>query len=141
MDGIESRKISEGTYGCIYTPPLPCKGSTEKEAADRIGKIESSNNARIDVGISVLLEQIPGYSRYYITQKLDTCDEENIKRLRKTHEKNCKIFTRIKDDRLIKQVLSKYGGQTIGEMKMTPSFDYLGNFRHVLEGIAKMNAI
>lgn len=133
----KSKKMNEGSYGCVYTPPLPCKDSKVVEDVT-IGKVMDKKDASIELAMSIVLRGIPGWQRYYILQKEDGCTRENFTRMRSTYSPGCKIYSEEKNAELT-QILSRYGGTTLNKMRFTPKFDYIGALRHVLEGVDKLN--
>ena len=82
-----SRMIQEGTYGCAFTPALPCRKSKLKgrERSRSVGKIIRLKNAEIELSMATLIQAIPGYERYFIVQEVDDCDAENMKAIRREY--------------------------------------------------------
>lgn len=124
--------IQEGSYGCAFTPPLPCKKSKAKTRS--VGKIIHKKNAKIELKMASLIQGISGWQRYYILQEEDTCTTSNFKELRESYESKCGIMKKTVNSSLL-QLLSPYGGTAFHSFSITNSFDFLGSFRHMLEGI------
>jgi serine/threonine protein kinase len=125
--------IQEGSYGCAFNPPLPCKKTKGKSKS--VGKIIRKKDAKIELKMASILQGIPGWQRYYILQEEDTCTSTNFKELRPTYESNCGVLKRTTNSSLL-QLVSPYGGTSFHSFSITNSFDFMGSFRHVLEGIA-----
>lgn len=132
----------EGSYGCIVSPPVPCektKAPKEHKGRKTLGKLISKSDASIELNISTLVKSIPSYQRYYIVQEKDTCTPKNFAKARFELATDCKVLRKTTDDSLL-QLLSPYGGTTIERLTITPRIDFIGLLRHVLEGVAKLNA-
>ena len=132
MDG-KSKLLDEGSYGCAFIPQLPCKKS--KSNKKLVGKIISKNHADVELSIASIVKGIPGWQRYFIVQEEDNCDSKNFEKARKEYN-NCKVLHKTNTKNLT-QLISVFGGTTMNRMSLS-SFDYLGSFRHMLEGIVKL---
>ncbi len=137
-DTQPSKLIQEGSYGCAYTPPLPCRKSKLKKRKSLVGKITKRKEAKVELSISTLIEGIPGYSRYFISEKEDTCDTKNFSSLRQTYSKTCELYDSSKDKNLI-QLISSFGGRSLESTPINARFDYVEVFRHLLEGIVLLH--
>jgi serine/threonine protein kinase len=134
----KSQFLKEGSYGCTFTPPLPCKSSTKSKKKERlVGKIIKQKNAAIELSLAGLVKSIPGWDRYFVVQEEDECRSKNFELLRGYYESKCKIFKKESDSSLV-QLLSPYAGRTVFEYTPTETFDFLGSLEHVLEGVAKL---
>jgi serine/threonine protein kinase len=135
-----SRFLKEGSYGCVFTPPLPCRKSKQGTRKTRlVGKILKSKNADVELSIAELIKAIPGWDRYFVLQEKDACTSKNFEHLRQFHEAKCKVLKKEPDTALV-QLLSPYAGKTVFEFTPTSTFDFLGSLEHVLEGVTKLNA-
>jgi serine/threonine protein kinase len=137
-DTQPSKLIQEGSYGCAYTPPLPCRKSNLKKRKSLVGKITKRKEAKVELSISTLIEGIPGYSRYFITEKEDNCDSKNFSFLRQTYVGTCELYDSSKDKNLI-QLISSFGGRSLESTPINTRFDYIEVFRHLLEGIVLLH--
>jgi serine/threonine protein kinase len=133
----KSRLIQEGSYGCAFTPALPCKSSRASSTERQVGKIIKKKNAKIELSIATLIRAIPGHERYFIVQHEDACGPRNFEMLRSDYEEDCKTLRKAKDTQLV-QLLSPHGGTSVYDLTLTNTFDYIGTFIHVLEGIVKL---
>lgn len=133
----DSRLIEQGSYGCAFTPPLPCKKSKASSTERQVGKLIKKKHAEIEVSISELIRKIPGWQRFFLIQEKDTCTSKNFAVLRNEYEDQCKVLKKATDSSLI-QLLSPHGGKSLFDLSITNSFDYIGNFRHMLEAIVKL---
>lgn len=135
----KSKLIQEGSYGCAFTPPLHCKKSRASSTERQVGKIIKKKDAKVELSISHLIQAIPGWERYYLIQEEDSCTSKNFEALRMEYENQCKTLRKAKDSSLL-QLLSPHGGTTLFDLTLTNSFDYIGSFRHMLEGIVKLQS-
>ena len=129
--------IQEGSYGCAFTPPLKCRKSKQSRSKRQVGKIIRLKNAEVELSIASIVKGIPGWERYFIVQEKDNCTAQNFKNFREAYEEECKTLRRRADKELV-QLLSPYGGTTLHSLAITNDFDYLGAFRHMLEGVSKL---
>lgn len=136
MDQRTSVFLDKGSFGCAFSPPLPCRRRKSFQGR-HVGKVLKKRNAEIELSIGELVRAIPGWSRYFIVQELDACSERNFARLRRDYESQCRIYKLASDDSLT-QLLSPYGGSTFHSISFSGSFDYLGALRHMLEAIEKL---
>ena len=142
----QSVLLQEGSYGCAFTPPVPCKGrqsrtskgkKTKKIKKRIVGKVMLEKDAEIELSIAQLVKHIPGYERYFIIQEKDNCTIEDFKKLRNEYEDKCQMFKKHSNKDLI-QLLSPFGGTPLYEMAFHSSFDFIGSLRHMLEGVVKL---
>lgn len=133
-----SNLLEEGSYGCAFTPALPCKKAKTGRRVRTVGKVMQAKYADLELEVAPLVEAIPGWKRYFIVQEQENCSTKNFAEIRKTYEKNCKIIQNSADINLI-QLISPYGGRTLFDMPINESFDFLGSFMHVLEGVHLLN--
>jgi serine/threonine protein kinase len=134
---VGGRLIQEGSYGCAFTPPLPCKKS-KKGKGKQVGKVLRKKDAEIELRISTLVEGIPGHARYFLTETQDNCTSKNFSNLREEYASMCKVYAKMGDNELI-QLLSSFGGRSLEKTPITDSFDFLGTFRHMLEGVVLLH--
>ena len=132
----DSHLLGEGTHGCVFTPPLHCRKS-RKNKSRKVGKLIDKEHAEIELNVATLVKGIVGWQRYFIVQEEDDCDVANFKKIREESNKNCKIMRKTYN-RNLTQLLSPYGGSTLHNLGITNSFDYMGSFKHMLEGIARL---
>jgi serine/threonine protein kinase len=135
----EPHLLQEGSYGCAFTPALPCKKTKSKKSGSRtVGKIIKHEHAEVELSIAAIIQGINDWQSYYIIQEEDNCTTNNFKRLRKVYEKQCKLYKRTENKGLL-QLLSPYGGTPLRLYGITQSFSYIRTLRHMLEGVAKLN--
>jgi serine/threonine protein kinase len=138
----DSVLLEKGGYGCVFTPPLPCKKSKAKAKANAkktrtVGKILTKDDAEVELQAASIVEGIPGWQRFFIIQERDRCTASNFHDLRDSLKKTCKVphIQTAKNSELT-QIISPYGGKNLLSLAVDSNFDFLGNLRHVLEGVA-----
>jgi tRNA A-37 threonylcarbamoyl transferase component Bud32 len=131
--------VQEGTYGCVLSPPLPCKKQKlRNEKTRQVGKIIRIKNSSIELNIGTLVKSIPGWQRYYVIAEEESCDSKNFSAQRQIYERMCKVYRTTSDTQLA-QLVSPYAGSTVRSIAITNSFDFIGSLRHVLEGVSLLN--
>ena len=62
---IKHKFLGQGSYGCIVTPGLDCKGKTNKYAY-KVNKIQEVNfNSKNEIEISDAIKKIKGYKKRF----------------------------------------------------------------------------
>ena len=132
-----TRKLAEGSYGCVYAPPVPCKKERRTSSSHTIGKVLRQKDAIIELRISTVLRSIPDWKHYFLLQEKAKCDSSNFAHARATLSKECEIIGRASDSDLV-QLLSSYGGQILFHTPITPQFNFIGSLRHMLEACVRL---
>jgi serine/threonine protein kinase len=133
-----SKLIQEGSYGCAFNPPIPCKKSKQKRKKSLVGKVMKKSNAEVELSISTLITGIPGYKRFFVVQEKDTCTSKNFSNHRAIYQSMCEVYDKTANKDLL-QLLSSFGGRSLELTTITSQFDFIGIFRHVLEGISLLH--
>ena len=128
--------IQEGSHGCVFNPPLPCRDSKAVSKVN-VGKVMKIRNSEIELNIANILHSIPGWKRYYTLQRKDSCSPTDFSKLRAEIQTDCSIYKQESDNDLI-QLLSPYSGIRLETMAISTTFDFLETFRHVLEGLVNL---
>lgn len=137
-DDPKSKFLFEGSYGCAYTPPVPCKKSKAKGRKSRtVGKVMKKKNSVYELDISKYIMEIPEHEKYFIAQEKDSCDTKNFEHFRGTYQSTCGIWKKTKSSNLV-QLLAPYGGRTLHDYFITENFDYIGKLRHILTAVDKL---
>lgn len=138
MPATTPTKIGEGSYGCVYGTPVPCR-KEPKSPRHVVGKILREKDATVELKISTVLQSVPDWKNYFILQEEADCDASNFARARVTLADDCAIMTRAADSDLI-QLISAYGGQTLFDTPIPKSFRVEAALRHMLEGAVRLAA-
>ena len=67
MSDNTSEVIGQGTYGCVHSPPLLCKESSEKDLKN-VSKLLTSSEASKEMKEYVLINNIDQNKDYYLGQ-------------------------------------------------------------------------
>jgi serine/threonine protein kinase len=137
---LDPQLIGKGGYGCAFSPPLSCRKSKVKKLIKKqriVGKIMRDEDAEVELNISTVIKGIPGYERYFIIQEEDVCDVKNFQKIKQSYASICPPISKLDDKDMI-QLVSKYGGKSLNNISMA-SFEFFKSFKHVLEGVSKLN--
>lgn len=140
MKKAKSTFLHEGSFGCAYTPPIPCKKSRRRSSSKTklVGKILPKSDVETELSLTSLIKSIPHYEDYYIVQEEENCDARNFYLARDDVAGECKLFQRTKDKNLA-QLVSPYGGTALHKLQYGPSFKYMESFKHLLRAVAQLN--
>ena len=133
--------IGEGTYGCVFVPPLICKSGL-KVSNTMVGKIASKEDARREINIANRLRQLPLYSNYFLLPEPESCEP-----LGKSKQKNTNLLSNkcspIQEGRIkfkdTLQTFTPFGGKSsvynvLTDTNFHPSrFDFFFFMKHILE--------
>lgn len=114
------RKIGEGVYGCIFQPPLLCKGGPGQQrrgrAASRpgrLGKLSAKEDIANELRAAVHLRGVAGSSKYVILPDLNTvCTPLEQDDQRERDLDNCEPIQKYGYDDMIHYQVD-YGGKTL----------------------------
>lgn len=70
MEG--GRLLGSGTYGCAFTPPLLCEGSSKKDYK-KVGKITLEPLARQEIIVANRIRRVPLASHYFLLPEPESC--------------------------------------------------------------------
>jgi serine/threonine protein kinase len=129
--------INQGSYGCIFNPPLTCKGEKKpSNDSKKLGKLTEISDLKNEISVWKLLSQFPDSKHYVILPQMDTLckpsaksikDESGIDKCEPMHKYGIKNMM---------QFELEYGGKTLrsrvegeGIMKI----DFFDFMREMLE--------
>ena len=140
------KQIGEGTYGCVFVPPLACKSGL-KASKTMVGKLTSKEDATREITIANRLRQLPLYSNYFLLPEPESCEP-----LEKSKQKNTNLLSgkcspveegRIKFKDTL-QTFTPFGGKSsvysvLIDTNFHPSrFDFFFFMKHILEAGASL---
>ena len=110
------KRISEGAYGCIFTPPLICRGNKAPHGgwkSGRLGKLTDKNDIKGEILAAEVFERKPEAKKYFILPDTSTlCIPAPISQQKETHFSKCDILNKKSySDMLHYEV--EYGGKTL----------------------------
>lgn len=132
--------LAEGTYGCTFYPPLPCKKGKQKGREKEVGKITRLVNADFELDIAETLRAIPNWESYFILSTEDSCSRKELEKIYKDYKHNCDFLERINPSQLT-HLLSPYGGTTLRNYSFTPNFSVLSFLTHMATALDKMHTL
>lgn len=135
--------LGQGTYGCIFDPPLLCRGKKYLRGPGDIGKVTKISDAVNELKIAKLLRDRPLSANYFILPEAETCIIDDVEKQPDLDVMGCDPFFR-KDQPIPEnermQFKMKYGGITLSSYTNTPNQVTIDNFIHIithlLEGAA-----
>ena len=97
--------LGKGTYGCVYNPPIPCKGTDDRDSSDYVSKVMSKKEASSEMKEANIIRKIDPKSNFAL-YGLKECDIVSVTK----SDENC-----LKDCTHLKPYVSK---QKKGECKV-----------------------
>ena len=96
---IGGRLLSEGGYGCIFYPEIPCKKGEEisEKNASKIQIYDKSAKKEIEIG--KLIQDIPGFKNHF-APVLSSCFV-NVSQINNEDKKSCSIIQRNENNKFI----------------------------------------
>ncbi len=132
--------LHEGSFGCAYTPPIPCKKGRSRSVLKKrlVGKILPKEDVGAELSLNTLIRSIPKYEDYYILPEIENCSARNFYLARDDYAGECKLYQRKKNSELT-QLVSPYGGVALHKVAFHSDFDYMKSFKHLLRGIKQLH--
>jgi hypothetical protein len=134
--------LGQGSYGCVFTPPLLCKSQKMKKAK-RVGKITEAEDAEHEIKIANHLRKMPLVKHYILLPDPESCEPAPIKYQKDREIKDCEATTRQDGFKISwedsRQLFLPFGGRKpLGNMIMATnihpsSFSFLDFMKHILE--------
>lgn len=140
MEG--GRIIGQGSYGCVFTPPLLCKSKrTGKTGA--VGKLTESTEAQNEIAIANLLRKSPLVQNYILLPEPESCEPAPLQQQKEKDLKDCGVLTRNNNYKLAlkdsHQLFMPFGGRkAVGNMILAGNihpkyFSFFPIMKHILE--------
>jgi len=138
------RLLAQGHYGCIFDPPLICRGDKAPKGGwkkGKLGKLTEMTDIKSEIMAAEIFKNKPESIKYFILPELDTLckkgpggeDAINLKEQKETEFSKCDALQRDgMDDMLHYQM--PYGGKTLQDkldnidvaVKEFPYFKFMG---------------
>jgi serine/threonine protein kinase len=139
---LGGRLLGQGTYGCVFSPPLLCASKTGSQKR-AVGKLTVKEDADKEIAVANKLRQMPLVSNYFILPYPESCIPKEKQAQTEKELDLCVPTTRQNDHRLewqdAKQIFEPYGGNQsfysiLNSTDLHPSrFDFYSFMRHLLE--------
>jgi hypothetical protein len=131
------RLLGQGTYGCVFDPPLLCN-KTKRVQEGLLGKISLRGDFIHEKNASEILQSIPDWDQYFVLINTSSiCDMAPVQK--QTDKKaifGCDVFRKFGTDKMVHFTM-EYGGITIdkviGTIQKTGVFPIFDFFKHTLE--------
>jgi serine/threonine protein kinase len=133
--------ISEGLYGCVFTPPLECKNKKKQQFIDEsdklsVSKLITKEYADIEMSASKMIRQIPLWRNYFVVSE-SICEPA----LKQTEPdlSLCQPLDNLKLSKM--RILSMpYGGEPLNIYRFNiRTFDFMNFVKHFIEAGALLN--
>jgi serine/threonine protein kinase len=106
--------LAEGAYGCVHRPSLHCNNTIKINYKNKLSKVMSSKNAKIELKEYVLIDKIDPRAEFYLG-KPETCKFEKSSINMKPLEK-CNIGKKIlESDKDYELLIMQDGGDNLAE--------------------------
>ncbi len=87
--------MGQGTYGCIFDPPLLCERK-QRSKSNRIGKLTDKEDADEERLASIAIKKMPNWSDYFIIADLDSfCRPKDIKQQKEEDILSCDVIRKV----------------------------------------------
>ena len=108
--------IGQGGYGCIFSPPLICRGDTKPRSlakSNKLGKMTELSDIKNEISASKVLGRFPDSSKYCILAELNTiCKPAPMSKQKERALKNCHALDEFGSENMMQYEL-EYGGKTL----------------------------
>ena len=105
----------QGTYGCVFQPALDC--DTSDTDPNKVGKITSRVEARIEIAAADALRSIPNAANYVILPEANTCVPKPRNKQKDTNIKECN-FVKGKPIEETIQLIMPWGGYSLSSINI-----------------------
>lgn len=140
MEG--GRILGQGSYGCVFTPPLLCK-SKKSGKAGIVGKLTESEEAQHEIQIANRLQKVPLVEKYVLLPQPESCELAPQQQQKDKDVSQCEAITRNDNYKLAwkdtRQMFLPFGGRdAIGNMILGGNihpkyFSFFPIMKHILE--------
>lgn len=130
---------NEGGYGCIFMPPLKCKGETKEQKGNMyIDKLTSIDDATQEMNVAQRIHGIPLWKNYFIVPS-SMCEPAPLDKQTNTQIGKCGILSKKQLDnfRLLRM---EFGGKPLRQVRFDTKQQSLFSFvQHIIEAGALLN--
>ena len=133
--------IGQGAYGCIFSPPLTCRGETKPRRGwktKKLGKMTEISDIKNEITASKVLGRFPDAKNYCILPEIDTlCKPAPMSQQREKDLKDCEALEKYGTESMMEYELD-FGGKTLKtRIQMTdftttfPFFRFMGDMLEI----------
>ena len=126
--------IGQGTYGCVFSPPLLCK--KKKIPQSKVGKLTSEDDIKAETKAYDALSKIKDYQYYFILPEKDlTCVPKILENQIDNDLSKCDFLKEANPDKKVFQLAMPYGGKDLYSVSLSQKdhIDFFQYFKHLLE--------
>jgi hypothetical protein len=130
------RILGQGTYGCVFTPPLVCKDrSKPKPDPTKLGKISQVQDVKHEIQAAKDLKGAP-YSSYFILPEIDSlCVPAPMEQQKEPDIAKCEPIETYGTSKMVHYQM-RYGGQSVHVVmrsQMAKAYSFVTFMRQMLE--------
>lgn len=132
MEG--GRLIGEGTYGCVFQPPLLCK--KKQIPKSKVGKLTLDDDMSREITAQKVLSKINEAKYYFLLPEPDlSCVPKIIDNQEDTDISKCDFIKDSKPEERVVQMAMPYGGKDLYSITLgvKENIHFFNLFRHMLE--------
>jgi hypothetical protein len=131
--------IGKGAYGCIFSPPLICRGSKARKT-NKLGKITEVSDIKNEIIAAKILSKFPESKKYCILPEIDTlCKPAPPSEQREKDLKDCDALEKYGNEAMMEYEL-EYGGQTLKARTQMTDFTHTFPFFRFMEDLLEVGA-
>lgn len=134
--------LGQGAYGCIFDPPLLCRGkegqgpAAAAKSVRKLGKLTSARDMSQELYTANYFKGVAGVKDYLVLPELPACKPKARAQQKEPDMGKCDVLGKVKLSEMY-QYSIEYGGQTFGDIKDklagSPTFNFGDFVRHLLE--------
>jgi len=135
--------IGKGAYGCIFSPPLVCRGTTKPKhgwKSKKLGKMTEISDIKNEIIAAKILGKYPDAKKYCILPEIDTlCKPAPLDEQREKDLKDCDALEKYGSEAMMEYEL-EFGGQTLKTRIQMSDFTNTFPFFRFMEDILEVGA-
>jgi serine/threonine protein kinase len=109
---IGGRLVGQGTYGCVFQPPLLCKHKDVSKT--KVGKITYKGDSQREISAYKVLHKIEEWQQYFIlSAPSDSCSPRIVENQVEPDLSKCEFLMEADNNLQIEQLLMPYGGKDL----------------------------
>ena len=111
----EPKKVGEGSYGCVYNPPLFSKSENKRTDPYQVSKIQEKNHETInEIKIGEKIQTVPNFS-FYFAPLLKT-QEITVSQMNETELDDCDVVQKNPNKKFVSNRMEYVGKNTLMEV-------------------------
>jgi serine/threonine protein kinase len=135
------KMIGQGAYGCIFSPPLLCRGEKKPRhgwKSNKLGKMTEFSDIKNEINAAKALAHAPNVENYCILPEIETlCNVSPMTTQREKDLSKCDALKKYSAEDMMQYEL-EYGGKTLKTRLDTtelstsfPFFDFMGQILEI----------